>query len=135
MVDSRGRDLRKSPSAAPAQGGTQNQERTAQLTKVHLYYEVPQNALCSLCLHHLNSGSKKKKKNPGGPLQASSVRCVRYRLHSSKNVPVQRVRHKPPRTHYRSSPFNAEIQKRREVKLIQVLFFIIIHIIFKFSST
>ena len=87
-----GRDLCKSPSAAPAQGKTQNQESTARLIKVYLYYEVPQNALCSLCLHCLNSGSKKPQEGLSRPPE---VRCVRYRLHSSKNAPVQRVRYKP----------------------------------------
>lgn len=38
---------------------TQNYNKLPWLIKVILYYEVPQNALCSLCLHCLNSGSKK----------------------------------------------------------------------------
>lgn len=50
------------------QDETQNYDKLSWLVKIILYYEVPQNALCSLCLHCLNSGSKK---TPGDPLSAA----------------------------------------------------------------
>ena len=49
-----------------SQNKTHNYIKLALLVKIILYYEVPQNALCSLCLHCLNTGSK----NPGDPLSA-----------------------------------------------------------------
>ena len=52
------------------------------LVQITLYYEVPQNALCSLCLHCLNTGSEK----PKGPLSPaeSSQGQVRYRCTAVK---------------------------------------------------
>lgn len=50
------------------QDKTQNYNKLPRLVKIILYYEVPQNALCSLCLHCLNSGSKKP---PGDLLSAA----------------------------------------------------------------
>lgn len=71
----------------PTQGETQNVDKPSWLIKIILYYEVPQNALCSLCLHHLNSGSKRKTQEVL-PVQQrarpSEIRCVRYRYTAVK---------------------------------------------------
>lgn len=69
-----------------SQDDAQNYNRLPWLVKIILYYEVPQNALCSLCLHCLNTGSKKTQE--GFTLQQRSkppeIRCVRYRYTAVK---------------------------------------------------
>ena len=82
------------------------------LIKITLYYEVPQNALCSLCLHCLNTGSKtqevvilhQRSKPP-------EIRCVRFRYTAVKMSQSKGFCNK---WSFRlSSFFNLEIQKKK----------------------
>lgn len=103
---------------------TQNYDKLPRLIKIILYYEVPQNALCSLCLHCLNSGSKKPQEilSLQQRAQPPEIRCVRYRYTAVKMSQSKGFFTNPSnkRLFRLSSFFNLEIQKkRRELKLIQ----------------